>query len=94
MLYRKIIAVCSEIYKKHIKTLCGQNVEFLNVKPGGTYSDHWAFLPKILAQLLALVLALVVMVVVLLVTAEERNPTFTFEWLFLFWTLSVVYYII
>ena len=49
MLYRKIIAVCSEIHTKHINTLCGQNVELLNVKlavhivtTGGTYSDHWA----------------------------------------------------
>jgi hypothetical protein len=42
MLYRKIIAVCSEIHTKHINTLCGQNVEFVDVKPGGTYSDHWA----------------------------------------------------
>jgi len=40
MLYREIIAVCSEIPSKHIKTLCGQNVEFVNIKPGGTYSDH------------------------------------------------------
>jgi len=29
MLYREIIAVCSQI---HINTLCGQNVELLNVK--------------------------------------------------------------
>ena len=41
MLYREIIAVCSEIHTKHINTLCGQNVELLNVKPGGTYSYHW-----------------------------------------------------
>jgi hypothetical protein len=34
MLYREIIAVCSEIHKKHINTLCGQNVELLNVQPG------------------------------------------------------------
>jgi len=27
MLYREIIAVCSQIHKKHINTLCGQNVE-------------------------------------------------------------------
>ena len=40
MLYREIIAVCSEIHTKHINTLCGQNVELLNVKPGGIYSDH------------------------------------------------------
>ena len=32
MLYREIIAVCSEIYTKHINTLCGQNVEFVNVR--------------------------------------------------------------
>ena len=32
MLYRKIIAVCSQIHTKHINTLCGQNVELLNVK--------------------------------------------------------------
>ena len=25
-----------------MNTLCWQNVEFLNVKTGGTYSDHWA----------------------------------------------------
>jgi len=42
MLYREIIAVCYEIHSKHINTLCGQNVEFLSVKPGGTYSDYWA----------------------------------------------------
>ena len=42
MLYREIIAVCSEIHTKHTNTLCVQNVEFVNVKPGGTYSDHWA----------------------------------------------------
>jgi hypothetical protein len=32
MLYREIIAVCSEIHTKHINTLCGQNVELLSVK--------------------------------------------------------------
>jgi len=32
MLYRKIIAVCSEIHTKHINTLCGQKVELLTVK--------------------------------------------------------------
>jgi hypothetical protein len=41
MLYREIIAVCSEIHTKHINTLCGQNVELLNVKSGETYSDRW-----------------------------------------------------
>ena len=32
MLHREIIAVCSQIHTKHINTLCGQNVELLNVK--------------------------------------------------------------
>ena len=32
MLYREIIAVCSQIHMKHINTLCGQNAELLNVK--------------------------------------------------------------
>jgi hypothetical protein len=32
MLYREIIAVCSEIHTKYVNTLCGQNVELLNVK--------------------------------------------------------------
>jgi hypothetical protein len=45
-LHREIIAVCSQIHTRHINTLCGQNVELLNVKlavhivtTGGTYSD-------------------------------------------------------
>ena len=42
MLYREIIAVCSEIHTKHINTQCGQNTEFLNGTAGVTYSDHWA----------------------------------------------------
>jgi hypothetical protein len=32
MPYSEIIAVCSQIHPKHINTLCGQNVELLNVK--------------------------------------------------------------
>ena len=32
MLYRRIIAVYSEIHTTHINTLCGQNVELLNVE--------------------------------------------------------------
>jgi hypothetical protein len=32
MLYREIIAVCSEI---HINTLCGQNSVFFSLKLGG-----------------------------------------------------------
>ena len=47
MLYREIMAVFSEIHKKHINTVCGQNVELLNVKLAvhtyiHTYNDHWA----------------------------------------------------
>ena len=32
MLYREIIAVCSEIHTRHINVLCGQNAKLLNVK--------------------------------------------------------------
>jgi hypothetical protein len=39
MLYKEIIAICSEIHTKHINTLC---VEFVSVKPGGTKSHQWA----------------------------------------------------
>jgi hypothetical protein len=35
MLYREIIAVCSQIHTKHINTLCGQNVELWLL-------NHWA----------------------------------------------------
>ena len=31
MLYREIMAVCSEIHAKHINTVCGQNVEFFGL---------------------------------------------------------------
>ena len=37
MLYREIIAVCSQIHTKHINTVCGQNV-----KLSGTYSNPLA----------------------------------------------------
>jgi len=43
MLYREIIAVCSEIHTKHINTLCGQNAELLNVNllnPTGHVMHH------------------------------------------------------
>jgi len=32
MLYKEIMAVCSQIHTKHINTLYGQNVELLNVR--------------------------------------------------------------
>jgi len=41
MLYREVIAVCSEIRTKHINTMYGQNVEFLSLKACGIYSDQW-----------------------------------------------------
>jgi hypothetical protein len=40
MLYREITSVSSEIHTKRI--FCGQNVKFLNAKPGGTYTTHYA----------------------------------------------------
>jgi len=43
------MAVCSEIYTKHVNTVCGLNVEVLHVKlvvrmvtTGSTYSYHCA----------------------------------------------------
>ena len=38
LLYREIIAVCSQIHTKHVNTLYGQNVELLSVKP---VYYHW-----------------------------------------------------
>jgi hypothetical protein len=32
MLQKEIIAVCSETHTEYLNTLCGQNVELLNVK--------------------------------------------------------------
>jgi hypothetical protein len=40
MLYKEIIAVCSEIQTRHINALCGKNAEFLNVKLGGTQCNQ------------------------------------------------------
>ena len=36
MLYREMIAVCSQI---HTNTLFGQNLGFSDVKPGGKYGN-------------------------------------------------------
>jgi hypothetical protein len=44
MLYSEIIAVRSEIHTKHINTLCGQNVEFVNVKPA---THHLKSVPNV-----------------------------------------------
>ena len=40
MLYREIIAVCSQIHTKHINTLCGQNVELYIKTPSVPRSKH------------------------------------------------------
>jgi hypothetical protein len=40
MLFRETVAVYCDSNVKHVNTLCGQNAEFLNVKTGGTYSNH------------------------------------------------------
>jgi len=58
MLYREIIAVCSQIHTKRINILCGQNLDLLNVKlvvhsdhcalhivtTVGKHSDHWRYI--------------------------------------------------
>ena len=36
------MVVCSQTHSEHINTLCGQDVEFVDIKPGGTHSDHRA----------------------------------------------------
>jgi hypothetical protein len=41
MLYREIIALCFEIHTTYINAVCGQNIEFLNVKLGGSQINHW-----------------------------------------------------
>ena len=42
MLYREIMAVCSEIHTKHINTVCGAGHRIIEFLTGGTYIDHWA----------------------------------------------------
>jgi len=36
------MTVCSRIHTKHINTLCGQKVKFVNVKSDGTYNPFRA----------------------------------------------------
>jgi len=43
MLHRETIAVCSEFHSQRINTLCGQNIDFETVKPGGGWRNHWNF---------------------------------------------------
>jgi hypothetical protein len=42
MLYREIIAVCSQIHTKHINTLCDRVQRDLCVEACGTYISHCA----------------------------------------------------
>ena len=51
MLYREIITVCSEIHTKHINTLCGQNVGFVNVKPSRTWIKRFVVKLKDVSRL-------------------------------------------
>jgi hypothetical protein len=51
MLYREIIAVCSQINTKRINALCGQNVEVFKVKSGGAKSNHWPLTTLICVQI-------------------------------------------
>jgi hypothetical protein len=46
MLCGEVIAVYSAIRAKRINKQGGKNVEFLNVKAGGTYSKHWTLKSK------------------------------------------------
>jgi len=46
MLYREIIAVCSEIHKKHINTLCGQDVEMYIKTQSVPRSKHSVLVTK------------------------------------------------
>jgi len=51
MSYREITAVCSEIRTKHINTLFGQNVEFVNVKSRGQWPHllrRWSAVARLL----------------------------------------------
>jgi hypothetical protein len=38
----EIVTACSDVHTKHKNTRCEQNVEFLDVKPGGKRSNHQA----------------------------------------------------
>jgi hypothetical protein len=58
MLYREIIAVCSEIHTKHINTQCGQNVELFKIRRCGMYINHWVLKCKITNKRINLLLLL------------------------------------
>jgi hypothetical protein len=44
MLYREIIAVCSEIHTKHTNTLCWKNAGLMDVKKNWAFCPHSAFM--------------------------------------------------
>jgi hypothetical protein len=46
MLYGAKVAVCSAIYTKHINTLCGHNIEFLDAKHGGIQTNSGQYRTK------------------------------------------------
>ena len=50
MLYREVIAVCSQIHTKHVNTVCGQNVELLKVKLCGVCSKQSALKAQLTAD--------------------------------------------
>ena len=63
MLYREIIAVCSEMHTKHINTLLGKNEELLKVKLAvyiittglkGLIRRHWLYQPYCVSLLMLL----------------------------------------
>jgi hypothetical protein len=50
ILFREIIAIYTDMYTKHINTLCVQNAEFPNVKAGGNYSNHCVLKREIITR--------------------------------------------
>ena len=46
MLYREIIAVCSQIHTEHINTLCGQNAELYKYPVRTAQQTHSALVIK------------------------------------------------
>jgi hypothetical protein len=43
MLYKEIIAVCSETDREHINLFCEQSLELFNLVSAGTWSNHGLF---------------------------------------------------